>query len=178
MPLHPPHRQNHNPQPVAARVLRLLSMVEDGLLIGLLSMMILLAAGQVILRNVFGISLVWGDPGARTLVLWVGLLGAMSASRTHKHISMDVLSRWLPDQARRLSLALIGLFTASVCGVVAYHAGRFVAMDYEAGLLAFAAVPAWVVELILPLGFTIMAVRYLLVAVINVKQLLTGEVKP
>ena len=51
MPLHPPHRQNHNPQPFAARVLRFLSMAEDGMLIGLLAMMILLAAGQVILRD-------------------------------------------------------------------------------------------------------------------------------
>ena len=39
--------------------------------------------------------------------------------------------------------------------------GRLVVLDYEAGTLAFSNVPAWVVELILPFGFGVIALRYL-----------------
>ena len=55
--------------------------VEDFVLALLLSAMILLASAQIFLRNLFDSSLSWGDPMLRILVLWVGLLGALAASR-------------------------------------------------------------------------------------------------
>ncbi len=59
-------------------------------------------------------------------------------------------------------LLAIPLFTSAVCGLLAYHGARMVRMDYEAGLTAFAAVPAWACELIIPIGFGVSAVRFLL----------------
>ena len=50
-------------------------MMEDGILVVLLSVMILLAAAQILLRNVFDIGLFWGDQTLRILVLWVSLMG-------------------------------------------------------------------------------------------------------
>lgn len=35
-------------------------------------------------------------------------------------------------------------------------------MDYEVETIAFANVPAWVTELVIPVGFFLMAVRYTL----------------
>ena len=143
---------------------QVLAGVESGILVVLLSAMIVLAVGQVLLRNFFGVGFPWSDPMTRLLVLWVGLMGAMVASRNDKHINMDVISRYLPDKMRRVTRVLTGLFTSTVCALVAHNAGRFVYLDYRDGLLAFGSFPAWLAELIVPLGFGVMSFRFLILA--------------
>lgn len=139
----------------------LLASLEDALLVFILSVMILLAGGQILLRNVFDAGLVWADPLLRVLVLWVGLVGAMAAARDDRHITVDVLSRLLPERARRVARALTDASAATVCAVLAWHATRLVVTEYQGGAIAFAGVPSWVCELILPLGFGVMGLRYL-----------------
>jgi len=136
--------------------------VEDGLLVALLTAMILLAAGQILLRNALGTGLTWSDPLLRVGVLWIALLGAMAASRSAHHIRIDVLSRFLPTRAERYVRSVTDLFTAVVCLLVTWHAARFVHDEYLDGSLLFAAVPAWACELIIPIGFGVMGLRYLL----------------
>jgi TRAP-type C4-dicarboxylate transport system permease small subunit len=143
------------------RLAGLLARAEDALLVLLLSAMVLLAGGQILLRNVLDAGLVWADPLLRVLVLWVGMAGAMAAARADRHITVDVLSRLLPERARRRTRALTDLATAAACALLAWHAARFVAAELAGGAIAFAGVPAWVCQLILPVGFGVMALRYL-----------------
>ncbi len=127
--------------------------------------MILLAAGQILLRNFWGIGVVWVDPLLRVMVLWAGLFGAMAATRDNNHITVDVFSRLLTPAWRRRSRRLSGLFAMLVCSVLAYHGARFVWMDYQAGTTAFSEIPSWCCELVIPLAFTIMAWRFLRLAI-------------
>jgi TRAP-type C4-dicarboxylate transport system permease small subunit len=143
------------------RLAGLLAWLEDAVLVLLLSVMILLAGGQILLRNGFDAGLVWADPLLRVLVLWVGLVGAMAAARADRHITVDVLSRFLPERPRRYARALTDACTAAVCAVLAWHAARLVVAEYRGGVIAFADVPAWVCELVLPIGFGVIGLRYL-----------------
>lgn len=143
------------------RCRRLIARLEDGLLILLLSAMIILAAIQIALRNLWESGIVWGDPLTKVLVLWVALLGAMAATRDGRHINIDLLSRFLPPKAKAASRLITDLFTAVVCGVLAYHAARLVLIDREAGTLVFTTVPTWISELIIPIAFAVMALRFL-----------------
>lgn len=145
--------------------------VEDSLLVILLVTMIGLAGVQIGLRNIWDTGMAWGDPLLRVMVLWVGLLGAMAATRDDNHITIDVLSRFLPQRASIASRLVTDLFTAAVCSLFAYHGARFVLMDKAAGTLAFGMVPAWACELVIPFGFGIIAVRYLLFFWHRVQQL-------
>jgi len=135
---------------------------EDGLLVVMLTGMILVAATQILLRNVFDTGLAWGDPLLRMMVLWLGLLGAMVATRDRNHISIDVLSRYLPARARRVSHLITDCFTLIVCALLAFHGARFVWQDQAAGVRVFADLPAWLFELIIPIGFSVICARYLL----------------
>lgn len=144
------------------RLTTALRTVESGMLAALLTTMIGVAAFQVIARNVFDSGLYWGDGLVRVLVLWVTLLGGMVASRADTHIRMDVAARFLGPRASRATRRLTSAFTVVVCGVFAYHSARFVYLDYESGMVAFAAVPSWVCEAIIPVGAAVMAFRYLL----------------
>lgn len=144
------------------RLLRALAGIESGVLVVLLAAMVILAVGQVLLRNLFSIGFVWTDPVTRLLVLWVGLLGAMVASRNDQHINMDIVSRWLPAPLQRLTRVVTSMFTSAVCAAVAYNAGRLVYFDYRDGLMVFGFLPAWIAETIVPFGFAVIGLRYLL----------------
>ena len=154
------------------RTLRVVHRVEDGLIALLLGAMVMLAGGQILLRNVLTGGAGWIDPLLRVMVLWVGLLGAVAASRSDKHIAIDAAVRALPARPRCMARAFTCGFTAGVAGLIAVHSARFVAMDYAAQAVAFAGVPAWVLQLILPVAFALIALRYLLRAAFHVHTFL------
>ncbi|MHC4343006.1 MAG: TRAP transporter small permease [Planctomycetota bacterium] len=144
------------------RGIRALHRLEDALLAALLLAMILLAPLQIVLRDLFDAGISWVDPLLRVLVLWVGMLGALAASRDGRHITIDVLSRLLPDRRRAAAAALTSLFAAAVSGLVAWHAARFVLTEYRFESTAFSGLPAWMLQSILPFAFGMIALRYLL----------------
>lgn len=146
------------------RLIKFVQLLEDSLLVLLLTSMILLASTQIVMRNFFDTGLVWADPLLRVMVLWLGLLGATVASRNNKHIQIDLLTRYL---SQRLNLAIqvvVGLFTATVAGTIAWHGARWVISDYRDAITSFSGLPSWVLEIIIPLAFGLIAIRYLLYA--------------
>jgi TRAP-type C4-dicarboxylate transport system permease small subunit len=144
------------------RVRRIVARTEDTVLAVLLTGMILLAAAQIISRNLFSYGLIWGEPLLRVMVLWLALLGAMAATRDGNHIQIDVLPRFLPQRLKHYTRRITDLFSALVCALLAWHAARFVHAEWQDGLEMFAGIPSWVFELIIPVGFGIMALRFLL----------------
>lgn len=155
------------------RTLRLLGMVEDTLLVTLLAVMIGLAAWQIVLRNLLDTAIVWGDPLLRVLVLWVGFLGAVAATRDDRQINVDVAARFAGEPWRSRIRVLTDLFTCSVTGFLAWHALRFVKDAAEYGETAFGSVPLWLAGSVLPLAFGLLCLRYLLLAYFHLRRALT-----
>lgn len=147
-----------------AGVFRTLHRVETGLMTILMVAMVLVAFGQIALRNLFEFSFLWADPFLRHLVLWTGMLGAAMATRDGRHIKIDVLSQLLPARGRLVLNTLTNLFSSAVCGILVYAAYKFVRDEFHFGGEAFLSVPGWIVQLILPAVFTIITVRFLLLA--------------
>ena len=161
-----------------SRLLRLLHAVEDSILAAVLGVMIILAAVQIVLRNVFDTAILWGDPMLRVSVLWVGMLGAMAATRDDRQISVDVLSRFLPEQWKPRLRVITDTFTAAVSAFLAWHAARLVLADRADGIIAFASVPVWVCELVLPFAAAIIAIRYTLYAIRHLHQIVQPGSEP
>ena len=128
----------------------------------LLGGMILLAGSQIVLRNLFDSGLVWADPTLRIMVLWVALLGAIAATRENRHIRIDLLSHTLSRRSQSILSVIHDLFSAFVCGVITWHSARFVYIEWEEDARLFANLPAWVGEIIIPIGFGAMTLRFLL----------------
>jgi TRAP-type C4-dicarboxylate transport system permease small subunit len=141
---------------------KLLQRLEDLLLGGLLVGMILLAAYQILLRNLFDAGLIWGDEVLRILVLWTGLLGAVVASRERRHISIDILSRLLTGRQKIWLGKLIALLTGLISLLVAWHCGRFVLVEFGSGATGPGGLNSGIYELILPVSFTLIGLRYLI----------------
>jgi TRAP-type C4-dicarboxylate transport system permease small subunit len=151
---------------------RVLQKFEDAVLVGLLLVMIFMAVLQIFLRNFFDSGIVWGDSLVRILVLWIGLMGAMVASRTDNHISIDILSRYLPSRIKRFTTLLTHLFTAGITALMAWVSLSFVRMEMADNLIAFAGVPAWICESIIPIAFLVISIRYTLFSIDHLIQLL------
>lgn len=157
--------------------------LEDAVLALLLGALVVLASLQIALRSLLDTGLPWIDPTLRVLVLWLGLLGAVAASRDGRHITIDALSRLLPERGRAALAAGTGLFTATVSAIVAWHGGRFVASEFEYASAAFAGIPAWTLETIIPFAFGAIALRYAKLSVLEARRALrpsaaNGDVAP
>ncbi len=146
------------------RLYRLLLRVEESLLVVILLTTIIFAVTQIFLRNFFHSGIPWGDSLVRILVLWLGLIGAMIASRNHRHIKIDILSRHMTPSRQIWLRRFTDIITAGVCFIVAWHAFRFVLIEYQDGMHAFESVPVWLTEAIIPFGFLVMSLRFLLLA--------------
>ncbi len=149
--------------------------IEDGILVSLLMTMIGLAVLQIFLRNVMDSGIVWGDSLVRVLVLWIGLLGAMVASRNDNHISIDILSRHLPKGVKRFTTLGTHIFTTLVTALMAWFSLKFVRLEMADHYTAFANVPAWTCEIIIPLAFLIMSLRYAFFCVDQIIQIISRE---
>lgn len=139
-----------------------ISRVEQVLIAALLTVMILLAFLQIVLRNFFSTGIDWGDSLVRYLVVWVGFIGAAVAVRENKHITIDILSRWMSGAASGIIQSISNFISAVICGLLTWAAIKFTMYDAQMGSTAFFDLPIWIPELIIPVTFGLMTLRYAL----------------
>lgn len=162
-------------QGIIARLDRLGRLVENSMLVLLLTSMILLASSQIILRNFFDSGFVWADELLRILLLWTAMFGAVAASRENRQIAIDVLSRFLPGRWNNLAMTLVQLFTAAVSALIAWHSYRFVNDSRMFEDLLLGDWPAWVFQSVIPLGFGLIAYRYLVFGLASAWKTVRGR---
>lgn len=139
--------------------------VEDALLVSLLAVMIGLAATQILLRNFFDSGLLWADPLLRVMVLWLGLIGATVATRENKHIRIDLVPSFFKPNTYRLLQFAIGQISAWTCLVIAWFGAKWIQLDYNDGVTSFAGIPAWILEIIVPISFALIGLRYFVLSI-------------
>jgi len=149
------------------RLNNLVAKIESGFLILFLLIMILLAFAQVVLRNFFSTSILWGDILLRHLVLWVGFLGASLATRENKHINIDVLSWLLSFSLQKVAGGITNLFAASVCCFLMRASFIFLSVEKQSGSALFSQIPVWLFQTVIVFGFGMMMLRFLLQAMEN-----------
>lgn len=140
--------------------------VEQALLAILVSGMVLLSALQIILRNFFRSGILWAEPILGGSLLWITMLGALVAAGRVKHITVDLVAHLLPPRARRAVLAVTDLFAAVVCGFLVPASIRFVTLQREMGVMATAAIPQWILSLVVPVCFALLSFRFALQSVV------------
>lgn len=153
------------------RVVYWLHRVEDTVLVLLLLSMIILAGLDILARTLWSGGINWVPPLLRIMVLWLGLLGAMLATRSREHIAIDLINNMGGTQLKHALALITSIFAAFICLVIAYHSQRFVRFAYEFGDTGFAQLPAWPFQLVIPITFAIMALRFALHATLDGQRL-------
>jgi len=144
------------------KTLTFIHTLEDGALLLALVSMLVMALLQIVMRNLFDSGFLWAESFLRILVLWVAMLGAMVATRERNHISIDILSRFLSGGYLVGLRIVTNLFAAAICFVTVFYALELVQYEFEDETEAFAGVPVWVCQSIIPFAFGVMGVRFLL----------------
>jgi TRAP-type C4-dicarboxylate transport system permease small subunit len=139
-----------------------ISRLEKILIAVLLTVMILMAFSQIVLRNFFATGIAWGDSLVRYLVVWVGFIGAAIAVKEDKHITIDVLSRQITRVGESTIQAISHFSSAVICGLLTWAGIKFIWFEAQMGGTAFFNLPVWVPELIIPVTFGLMSLRYTL----------------
>lgn len=147
---------------------RRLVAAEKACLAALLLVMVALSFLQVLLRGGFSKGILWADTLLRHLVLWVGFLGAAAAAADDKQFALDAAGRLLRGRAKAAAHVLCALFAAATTAWLAAAGRDFLADERAAGGTLFTVgqtqVPAWPFELVLPWGFALLTLHYLLKA--------------
>lgn len=147
-------------------MLRRLHQLEDLLLAVLLMGMVGLAMLQIVLRNFFGSSLTWIDPLLQVSVLWLGLLGAAAATRSGRHIAIDVLEPVLKGRMKTLLGSFANAAAAAVCAMVAWQSYLFMQLEREFPAEAVLGLETWMLQTVIPFSFGLMALRFVLLALL------------
>jgi len=146
------------------RLLARLHLLEDLLLAALLGALVLIALAQIALRLLFGAGLTWAEPVSQMGVLWLALMGALGAARSHRHIAVDALPRLMPPPWRRVTWATTQLATAIVCGLLAWYGLGMLQMERAAPGVFIDGVSSWVPMLVFPIGFGLLCLRFIVSA--------------
>ena len=87
------------------------------------------------------------------------------------HIKINLFDIYVQGRARRVLAALAYLGACLTCAALAYASWLFVGYERMDGMTTFLNLPAWWFESILPVGFTVMALRFLTDAVMGERAL-------
>lgn len=151
-----------------SRLERFGRLAENAVLVLLLGSLILLAVGQIVLREIFETGFFRADELIKLLVLWLAMVGSIAATRDNRHIRIDALSHLLPDKAVTAIRLFVDIFAAIVCGVIAWQAWRYLQLEIEFEDTVLINVPAWIAHAVVPGAFVLMSYRF---AVSVIKEL-------
>jgi TRAP-type C4-dicarboxylate transport system permease small subunit len=150
-----------------------LARLEGWLLVVFLTAMVLFTFLQVVLRSLFTYGqahwanalmghIDWAEPLGRLLVLWVSLVGASLVTGENRHIKIDLMSDLLPPRLLPYRQLLLSTACAVITGFILKAAISYVRMEAAFGGELFAGLPNWAGQLILPIGFSVMFLRFVL----------------
>ena len=154
---------------------RWLTRVTGWLIIFFLSVMIVMAFGQVVLRNFFHTSIEWGDVFLRHLVLWLGFLGAIIATGEGRHLKIEFINKLAPERYRKGIYVATNLFAAVVCFFLMKAAIAFVQMEGESADTLILNLSTTYFIVIIPVGYAIIGFRCLVRSVAWTAEIIKGD---
>jgi len=145
---------------ILLKIKKIVNLLITALAIILLSTIVLFTFAQVILRNFFKIHLTEIENIVRSEVLWIAFIGAVLTSLQGRHISIDILPRYLKGKAKKILLVILDLSAMTICLILAWYSIKFIQLEISLGTTVGMSIPAWIPELILPVGFFLLAISF------------------
>jgi C4-dicarboxylate transporter DctM subunit len=134
---------------------------EDLLLCTAMAALVLLGVAQLGAWSYLGFHFDVGglDGLSRHMTLLIGMLGSMAAAREGRLLAIGSLAQALPVRIRPIVAGMVGAVSAAIAAGLAVAAWQFVGFEREAALDLAWGIPVWIVQLALPTGFLMLALR-------------------
>jgi C4-dicarboxylate transporter DctQ subunit len=142
--------------------MRWLEHFEEGLIAFLMAAMTLVTFTQVVARYVFNYSFVWALELTGVMFAWLIFTGMSYGVRVGAHIGVDAVVKSLSAGAARM----VGIVATVLCivyaSIVFVGGYQYVHKMYDVGILMQdIPIQQWIPRVILPLGFALLALRFL-----------------
>lgn len=147
------------------RFRRLLTRAETALAGLSLLLLVALTLTQTVARNLFDTGLPAADAVTRHLVLYILFFGAALAAENQRHIRIDVVAAWLSQAALDRLHRPLNALAAVVCILFTLAAARFWLDEWT--YVSDAERWQTLVNLILPFGFGLLSLHFLLAALLG-----------
>jgi len=135
-----------------------LHLVEDSLSVVAFSLMTVLPVVAMTVRLLRLPDFPGNAVIVQQLTLWIGMLGAALAARSGRLLAISSMEL-LPASWRGPVKVFTGMVLAAVCASLAWASLVFMQSEREAGSQLLPGLPSWTVLAIMPLGFTVIALR-------------------
>lgn len=122
--------------------------------------LVILSFSQVVLRNFFATGFNAFEELMRNAVLWIAFIGAVLTTLRGKHISIDILPRIIQGKIKLLLDWLLSIIAALICLFLAWLGFQFLKLEIDLGSLIAGFIPAWIIEIIIPVGFFLLALTF------------------
>jgi TRAP-type C4-dicarboxylate transport system permease small subunit len=165
---------------------RNLTRAEGWFMVALLSIMVGLTVVQVLLRNLqtrgevqLAASILgrvdWAEPLVRLSVLWLTFFGASVVTGQNRHIKMDMVSGVLPPAWLPFRELLLNIASAVICALMFHASLSYVDVEFRSGSVLFLGIPSWVAHMILPLGFFLILLKFLVRTIEELRSVRRGR---
>jgi len=152
--------------------MKFLKRLDEWLIALLLAAMTFLTFTQVILRYVFNSGFTWSLQLASVMFAGMIFIGISYGVRVGAHIGVDAVVKMLPPKPRRITSIVAVLLCLLYAGLVIYGSMIYVMKMKSAGIeMDDLPIQIWIARAILPIGFALLALRFLPVLV----NLVTGK---
>jgi C4-dicarboxylate transporter, DctQ subunit len=152
--------------------MRWLDRLEEWIVVSMLVAMTGLTFVQVVLRYVFNTGFTWALEMTTIFFAVMIFVGVSYGVRLGAHIGVDALVKLMPSGIRRGVSIFVVLLCLVYTGIVIAGAYTYVSKMKMVGVeLEDLPIPVWIVRAILPMGYALMAMRFLQV----LWQLVTGK---
>lgn len=122
-----------------------------------------LMLAEVIMRRVFGNSIIWSEELVRYLFIWFIFVGSAACIPLHQHVTVDLLVQLLPVKVSHWMECFTTILWTALSGYVTYLTAQYTWSLFKLGNLSTALhVPMWIVNMALPVGFGLMTVRLMI----------------
>lgn len=125
--------------------------------------MVLIPLAESFLRRTFHVGVPYSTTIVQHMVLVVGMLGGAIAAREGRLLSLSTLGETsLRGHWKNASRIFTSSVSAAITAFLSLASYQFVETERDAGKILAYGIPIWVVELVLPIGFAVIAIRILL----------------
>lgn len=127
-----------------------------------LAVMVLLPLAEAALRKLFSTGISGASAIVQHLVLVVGMLGGAVAARDGRLLSLSTVRVFLKGRWKSTAIVFSSAVAVAVSVFLCVASAQYLSFTRPAGKVLAYGVPVWVVQLVLPLAFALIAIRLLL----------------
>ncbi len=150
--------------------------IERWALLVFYTMLVATMAIEVVRREIFAYSSIWGEEVVRYSFIYLAWIGAAAAVRERAHIRIDVIFNYIPRRAKAVLYIFGDLVMLFVAVIAVYWSWETVAVSWKYGSVSHGLRISMVWFLLaVPIGFGLMVFRILQSVSRDLKDLAAGR---